>query len=72
MEAQLWVVIVIMFIVLVITFVHRLHLRDELNRERIKYSMLEKKCNEVVAEVNTLAARMKKHDIDAMFERGLK
>ncbi len=69
MEPQLWIIIVILLIVLVITFVH---LRGELNRERIKNSMLEKKANQLLVAVNNLAARMKKHDINAMFERDLK
>lgn len=72
MEPQLWIVIVILLIVLVGTFVHELHLRGELNRERIKNSMLEQKANQLAVAVNNLAAHRKKHDINAMLERDLK
>lgn len=71
MELRMWILLVILFVVLTITFVRKLHLRGELERERIKAVMAEKCELQLKVEVVSLRNRVKKLEAERMFDRSL-
>lgn len=71
MESRMWIMVMILCIVLTITFVHELHLRGELERERIKAAMAEKPELQLKVEVVSLHNQIKKLEAERMFGRNL-
>ena len=71
MELRMWILLVILFVVLTITFVRKLHLRGELERERIKAVVAEKHELQLKAEVVSLRNRVKKLEAERVFGRSL-
>ena len=71
MELRMWILLVILFVVLTITFVRKLHLRGELERERIKAVMAEKCELQLKVEVVSLRNRVKKLEAERVFGRSL-
>lgn len=67
----MWILLVILFVVLTITFVRELHLRGELERKRIKAVVAEKRELQLKAEVVSLRNRVKKLEAERVFGRSL-
>ena len=71
MELRVWIPLGILFVVLAITFVRELHLRGELERERIKAVMAEKCELQLKVEVVSLRNQVKKLEAERVSGRSL-